>query len=357
MKYGLLVYLETENIGDDVQSYAAERFLPKVDYIVDRDDVTSFCPKEKEHVATIMNAWWLNKKFNWPPSPYIFPKLISMHFTSYDTIYNMAPKHITTGKGKEYLIKHQPIGCRDTSTLKTLTENGIDAYFTGCMTLTLKKFENVEKEDYILLVDVADKVADEIEKTTNKKVIKITNNISKEENMKLSWEQRKENVIKYLMQIQKASLVITQRLHCALPSLALETPVVLVNYSSHNDRTGDFLKLLNVVTEDEILSGKCKYDFNGKIENRKDYMAIREKLEKECYEFIEKTQEQISVEKLPDVDMYKEFSEINNYQKKLLLDSFHDVYEKYRKEEQNAIQAWEISNRGWKLVDELTKTQ
>ena len=36
MKYGLLVFKETDNIGDDIQAYAAERFLPKVDYYIDR---------------------------------------------------------------------------------------------------------------------------------------------------------------------------------------------------------------------------------------------------------------------------------------------------------------------------------
>ena len=61
MKYGLIMYKDTENIGDDVQTYVAERFLPRVDYVIDRANVTSFVPDEKEYVATIMNAWWMNK--------------------------------------------------------------------------------------------------------------------------------------------------------------------------------------------------------------------------------------------------------------------------------------------------------
>ena len=47
MKYGLIVYKDTENIGDDVQSYVATKYLPKIDYIIDRDDVTSFVPEKK----------------------------------------------------------------------------------------------------------------------------------------------------------------------------------------------------------------------------------------------------------------------------------------------------------------------
>ena len=36
MKYGLVVYKDTDNIGDDILSYAAMRFLPRIDYIIDR---------------------------------------------------------------------------------------------------------------------------------------------------------------------------------------------------------------------------------------------------------------------------------------------------------------------------------
>ena len=31
MKYGLMYYKRTDNIGDDFQTYAAKRFLKKVD--------------------------------------------------------------------------------------------------------------------------------------------------------------------------------------------------------------------------------------------------------------------------------------------------------------------------------------
>ena len=34
MKYGLIVFKETENIGDDIQSYVAIKYLPKIDYYI-----------------------------------------------------------------------------------------------------------------------------------------------------------------------------------------------------------------------------------------------------------------------------------------------------------------------------------
>ena len=356
MKYGIIMYKDTENIGDDVQTYVAEKYLPQVDYIIDRDNVTSFIPNEKEYVATIMNAWWMNLKFNWPPSPYIYPKMISMHFTHYDTIYHIDQKHITTGYGKKYMKEHEPIGCRDSYSKNILKENGIESYFSGCMTLTLDRFEDVEKEDYILLVDTTDAIYEKVKTMTNKRIERITNNRDRNKYSKLNWETRREYVKEYLKAIQRASLVITPRLHCALPSLALQTPVLLIDYSLNNDRTSDFLKLLHHTLEEDFLNGKCKYDINKPKENKKEYLKIRKKLEEECYDFIEKTKkENISNEKLPDIEKYKEFVERSEFQKKLLLDSFHNINDLYLKEIKNVQNAWKSSNEGWANYEGLCK--
>lgn len=37
MKYGLIYYKNTHNLGDDILSYVGKKFLPKVDYYIDRE--------------------------------------------------------------------------------------------------------------------------------------------------------------------------------------------------------------------------------------------------------------------------------------------------------------------------------
>ena len=241
-------------------------------------------------------------------------------------------------------------------TKNLLQENGIDAYFSGCMTLTLDRFNGIEKEDYILLVDVKDEIYENIKKLTKKRIERITNNLKLEEHSELNWEQRKEKVEEYLKKIQKASLVITPRLHCALPALALETPVLFIDYSLNNDRTGDFLRLLNVVKEDDFSGIKLRHDINKPKENKKDYLKIRNKLEQECFDFIKNLdEERINSIKLPEIEDYKEFVKINEFQKKLLLESFNDVNELYKKEIENSKTAWAVSNEGWKNYEDLCK--
>ena len=192
---------------------------------------------------------------------------------------------------------------------------------------------------------------------TNKRIERITNNRDSKEYSKLDWETRRKYVEDYLKTIQKASIVITPRLHCALPSLALQTPVLLIDYSLNNDRTSDFLSLLYTVTEEEFLKEKTNYDINNPKDNKKDYLKIRKKLEKECYDFIneiEKSEEKIK-EELPDIEQYSEFVERNNFQKGLLLESFHNINDLYLKEIKNSQTAWASSNTAWAKCEELSK--
>ena len=73
MKYGILWRKTTKNIGDDMQSYAASLFLPSVDYQVDIEALDQFVAEDDEPVATIMSAWYMWAKWNWPPSKYVYP--------------------------------------------------------------------------------------------------------------------------------------------------------------------------------------------------------------------------------------------------------------------------------------------
>ncbi len=362
MKYGLLIFKKTENLGDDVQSYAGKKYLPQIDYLVEREEISSFIPNEKEKVATIMNAWWIHNKFNWPPSPYIEPKMVSMHFEQIDLLRNKGANYITTGKGNEYFKKHEPIGCRDLGTKDVLSKSGIETYFSGCLTLTIEKFNDVEKEDSILLIDVDDKIYEKIKTMTTKRIDRITNVVDPKEYSNLSWEEREANVIKYLKHIQKSSLVITPRLHSALPSLALETPTLVVDYEIHHNRMKDFLPLVETATEDEFLNGTIKYDINNPRENKRDYLKIRESIQKECYEFIESVKTKtIDTSTLPDVNEYKEFVDVSTFQKNLILEDFETLKSSYNQLIIDASEHWENGRIAWNnssiAWDEVTKLQ
>ena len=56
MEYGLIYYPNTSNLGDDIQTYATELFLPKTDYLIDRESLDSFYSADGSAVKVIMSG-------------------------------------------------------------------------------------------------------------------------------------------------------------------------------------------------------------------------------------------------------------------------------------------------------------
>ena len=135
MKYGLLVtspVANTKNIGDYMQSLAAMQFLPDEFVYVEKENVSKF--RSDESIKVILNGWFMWHPENWPPQERnLIPLLTSMHFTP------ITVKELLEKGGKEYLVKYGPVGCRDTNSVELLQKEGIEAYFSGCLTLTLGK--------------------------------------------------------------------------------------------------------------------------------------------------------------------------------------------------------------------------
>lgn len=252
MNYGLLVFKETDNIGDDIQTYAAERFLPRIDCLIDRESTHIFCPDEGEAqvTAVIMNAWFMYHKYNWPPSPFILPYFTAVHVSEHD--FYQIGEDFFTEHNVAYFQKYAPVGCRDRHTLNMFEMRNIKAYFSGCLTLTLDKQPNIVKKDRIYLVDVDD----EIRKKTESfglpyEILTATHDM--QPHAQFDWNIRREAVQKLLAEYQSARLVVTTRLHCALPCLALGTNVILIYESQayFKNRIEDYLPYIRHYTKDE----------------------------------------------------------------------------------------------------------
>jgi len=307
MKYGIMYYRRTDNIGDDFQTYAAKRFLKQIDYYIDREAMDGFIPEQKDYVALIMNGWYMNNKLTWPPSPYIYPHLVSMHFTNAG-LFNVGDIYIK-GKIANYLNKFEKVGCRDQETIKRLEKYGVkNCYFTGCLTLTLNKFPDVEKQDYICAVDLSEDLVNKIKQSTNKEVKVMTQNNYDLVNM--TFEERMKETEKFLKTFQGASAIITRRLHATLPSIALGTPVILLKqdgYENEKDRFQDFSSFAgNTFTIKEFLQMDISDVINNPKPNSDAYLEIRNNLIKSCEDFIESCEKSnMDTSKLPDIEEYR----------------------------------------------------
>lgn len=321
MKYSLMVYAENQktfNIGDYVQSLAARQFLPQVDYFINREKLGEF---KGGKTKLIMNGWFTHNAKNWVPSADIFPHLISFH------INNTAAKDMLSEQGIEFLKKNKPIGCRDRFTEELLTSHGVEAYFSGCLTLTLDNYKvaDDQRSNDIYIVDplyglpTKEKVffntKSVLRSIRNKDIFALNARgkflsqmideevlaqavyIQQELPAKTYSEEEKFVLAEELLhKYARAKLVITSRIHCALPCLALGTPVIFVNgFDGFVDscRLDGLAELFNRIDVDRS-TGKISNNFNlqGKVNSRiqlsnpLNYLALAETLKKSCRDFI-----------------------------------------------------------------------
>lgn len=284
MKYGLILNFATDNIGDDIQSYAAAQFLPSTDCVIDREGLDRF-DNSDEPVKAIMNGWYMYDKFNWPPSADIDPLWVSVHISEADN-FGIGEKFLS-GPGGEYLRQYAPIGARDESTLEMLRRNGIDAELSGCLTLTLPRCADAEKTDEILLVDVGSASEQTIrEHFPHERYASVTHAVNPETYRLLTAKERMEKAATLLRRYQGAKCVVTSRLHCALPCLALGTPVLLLYKDEYASRMKSFLELLHYSALDGLNDALRSYDLTLPPENSTAFLPIREKLIRVCKEFV-----------------------------------------------------------------------
>lgn len=345
MKYKLLSVSKSPklvgiNIGDYIQALASAQFYPHIDGFIDRDvDLKDY---DDEPCKVIMNGWYMHNPENWPPSKKIEPLFVAFHLNV------LAKTELLSQQSLVYLKQFAPIGCRDLNTRDWLNKCGVESYFSGCMTLTLgEKYHSEEKEDKTYIVDpLFDgplnvhnilKAVTEITKHFRdicelyhkeqfyihhgrnwiKKILKTalyyreytkifsrdmimrSTYICQESNyytrqFKSDFERLKE-AERLVRLYAKAKLVITSRIHCALPCLGLETPVIYLekthDIAASSCRLGGLHDLFNVI---KIDNGSLIPEFNITTPitmrnipvNKDSWRPYAEALKSRCKEFM-----------------------------------------------------------------------
>lgn len=342
MKYKLLsvgkaAVAKVVNIGDYIQALASSQYYPHIDGFLDRD--TDLKDYDDESCKIIMNGWYMHEPQNWPPSEKIIPLFVAFH------INVLAKKEMTSSESISYLKAHEPIGCRDIGTMSLLKKNGVNAYFSGCMTLTLgKKYYSKEKNDKTYIVDpliysisLKDvplaichflKFPCDIVKLLRNKGLRVHPGKSKlkefvktalyhkeysdllsrsivmnsvyvcqqsryyKENFPAEGERLLE-AEKLIRQYARAKMVITSRIHCALPCLGLETPVLFIRKTNDTiesscrfDGLEDLFNVINVDDKKQTLAFTADLS-NGEIPiNKTLWKNLAESLDKRCSSFI-----------------------------------------------------------------------
>lgn len=297
MKFGLMSYDYTTNLGNEIQSIAARRFLPQIDYFIEHEKLNLFHSDDK--VKMIMNGWYLDCLKSWSPSDSIDPLLISMHF---NTSFNDTKKVIASSESKDFFSSFGPVGCRDYSTLNLLNDLEIDAYFTGCLTLTLENKYSANNDYKYIVVNSwnSKEIIDFLKSKTDLPIYDIHQEsvLSFEkkylDNMPTSYtltsfynHKEKFFIAENMLRLyENAYCVITDRVHCALPCLAFKTPVLFFNSATFApERLQGISELVLQSTLEEYKENYDIFDVENPPKNPNDYLKIRESLIKKTKKF------------------------------------------------------------------------
>ncbi len=308
-------FLNRFNVGDYIQSLVARQFLPRVDRYLCREALDEYAGPETK---VILNGFFMRRPEHWPPAPRLRPLFLSFHLNA------ARAERMLTEKGITYLQSQGPIGCRDWSTLHLLQERGIASYFSNCLTLTLGRHYRHRSDDHVFFVDVLFRYP------TWKAVCHSFNSLQKSlrrgDLFRLGRRQkalarlfgadllhcaeevthvypaqafptedaRFELADRLLKRYETARLVVTSRIHCALPCLAMGTPVIFVNGGFPSDqacRFGGLLQLLNTVDihEDGTIQASCDLDQVRKDMSapvRNEYREYVPPLVERCEQFV-----------------------------------------------------------------------
>lgn len=339
MRNIILTYegFKVTNIGDYIQSLAACQFFHD-------GDETAYHPRDELSTVSvesrvIMNGWFTHKPKNWPPSEKIHPLFVSFHINS--QIYD----ELLDEKSIAYLKKNEPIGCRDEDTVEMLKSRGVNAYFSSCLTTTIGySYHSDEKNGKIYVVDAVHYVP-EVQRRLQKykfipqflfksqSVNQLLHSFKKNESCPVDYnrfcglvrthallqkllspddmknmeiltqfhnsvelstnEQRFQRAKELIKLYSKAKLVITSRIHVALPCLGLGTPVIfLQNLDDSFESSCRFkglLDLLNVIQfqKDRIVNSPFTLPLKpDEIKNSDKFKRYADELIEKCIQFM-----------------------------------------------------------------------
>jgi hypothetical protein len=152
------------------------------------------------------------------------------------------------------------VSSRDFHTRDFLTERGFNAPFVGCVSSLISKidlsFLPRQKNNEILFVDVNPQIQSHFLKGRDhyKETLNLTNHI----NPILGENEKVDKVDLLISSINSSALIVTSRLHVALPAMALGKPTVLI--SDDDPRYGGLSDFLNIVTPSEVLRESDMYN-------------------------------------------------------------------------------------------------
>ena len=245
------------NFGDAIQSLAMENLYlemgvaPENLLLIPRDAIDKY---DGEPCLLPLQGWfgYFADIFPLPWSKGITPFFSGFHLTS---THGSHERFVERGL-PELMRPFQPIGCRDCATMYFLRSQGLNAYFSGCLTLTFDKRRSEPQNGRVFLVDIEDEVKKRIPPAVMKEADQsITHyhyfsTYPVDDKSAMDFEDMSRRILDRYK--NEARMVITSRIHAALPCLAMGIPVVFLDDKGGDERFGALKGLIPIYKPHEM---------------------------------------------------------------------------------------------------------
>lgn len=240
------------NIGDVLQGMVAKAFLPEDALVADREALEDM--DKTQEALLLANGWYMHSYDKFPPPPNVKPVYVSVHVAK--------ATFLNHKRVRDHFKQHAPIGCRDQKTLKLFLGWGIPAYYSGCLTTTTRQRAPINNtgQGEVLLVDnidtpVPDDVVAKLEQLLGTSLIRISHDPENIEGSIEEYAERCEAHMDYLLdRYCKARLIITTKIHCALPCLGMGANVILIHHNPVETRLAPVAEVMDILSYQDILS-------------------------------------------------------------------------------------------------------
>jgi len=290
-RFAAIKYI-TPNIGDDFQTLAALQHLPRPVRLISRERLDRVWNLFGPQLRTICNGWFMYRPERWPPSSAIDPLIIAFHLTKRIVRSNrrkLDPHAILlAGRNREYFleqVKRNGVGTRDMATLRAFHEAGIDAYFSGCLTMTIQPPSAVVRTETIYAVDLSPEALAALRSRTRGPIVALSHQVPRH-----MWRRKREARLAELHRIYaSARAVVTTRLHVSLPCLAMGTPVMMIHANPLDPRFEGLIEHLHFVPEVDFIAGRYSYSHDNPPPNPETFHPLAESMRRRCRTFVNET--------------------------------------------------------------------
>jgi hypothetical protein len=258
MKYYLIKYKylaeKQYNLGDNIQSIAAMNMLLKagvskrdIDYI--NGDELDIPDNQRDRGILIVQGWFGSRpKIKQLP---VYDEKVHPLFFGFFLNEGSWQFLAADEKFIQSMKKYEPVGCRDYGTRNFLRSIGVKAYFSGCLTLTFDERKTKPDDGKIFFIDALPAIHDYVPEEFKKKVEQLTQQGDFpsgkypvcDDDVELINQMAHERL--ELLKSQ-AEMVVTRRIHIAMPCAAMGIPVVFSFNQPDNPRVSIIKDILPV---------------------------------------------------------------------------------------------------------------